>query len=131
MAMTGLGSPIQHKEPEERRCQDVLVLAMSVWVIISPWFNGAGEVPLSQMSAQIAGGLLFVCATWALARQRSRVPEYCSTLIGCWLVATPFFAHGVPLQRIQLWVIGAIVVILSSWSATIARHENALGPRAR
>ncbi|HYZ17535.1 MAG TPA: SPW repeat protein [Candidatus Acidoferrum sp.] len=129
--MTGLGSPIQHGEPEERRCQDVLMLAASVWVIISPWFNGAREVPVSQMSAQIAGGLLFICATWALARQRSTLPEYCSALVGCWLIATPFFAHGVALERIQLWVIGTLVVVLSMWSATIARHERGLGPRGR
>ena len=125
MAMPGLGSPSQRREPEERRCQDVLTLVMSVWVIISPWFNGAGEVPLSQMSAQIAGGLLFISAIWALARQNSPLPEYCSALIGCWLVATPFVAHGIPLERIQLWVIGTLVIVLSLWSATIARHERA------
>ncbi len=126
MAMTGLGSPVQRREPEERRCQDVLILVMSVWVIISPWFNGAAQVPLSQMSAQVAGGLLFIGAIWALARQSSPLPEYWNVLIGCWLVATPFFAHGIPLERVQLWVIGTLVIVLSLWSARIARHERAI-----
>jgi hypothetical protein len=131
MAMTGYGSPAQHREPDERRCQDVLMLAMSVWVVITPWFNGDAVVPLSQINAQATGGLLFLLTLWALARQHNPLPEYLNALLGCWLIATPFWAQGVPLERVQLWVIGVLVLAFSLWSARLARAENTPASRAQ
>jgi hypothetical protein len=129
MAMTGYGSPIQHHEPEERRCQDVLMLVMSVWVVITPWFNGDLSVPLSQLNAQATGGLLFILTLWALARQHNPLPEYLNALLGAWLIATPFWAQGVPIERVQLWVIGSLVLIFGLWSARLARRTDHSPPR--
>jgi hypothetical protein len=100
------------------------MLAMSVWVVITPWFNGDAAAPLSQINAQATGGLLFLLTLWALARQHNPLPEYLNALLGCWLIATPFWAQGVPLERVQLWVIGALVLTFSLWSARLARAEN-------
>jgi hypothetical protein len=124
MAMSGYGSPIQHGEPDERRCQDVLMLVMSVWIVITPWFNGDVAVPLSQLNAQITGGLLFVFTLWALARQSNPIPEYLNAVLGCWLIATPFWADGVPIERLQLWVIGALVLVFGLWSARRASRTG-------
>jgi hypothetical protein len=124
MAMTGLGSPPTHREPDERRCQDVLMLVMSVWIVITPWFNGDVAAPLSQVNAQVTGALLFGFTLWALARQANPLPEYLNAIVGCWLIATPFWAQGVPIERVQLWVIGSLVVAFGLWSARLARRTG-------
>jgi SPW repeat len=121
-------SPSGRHEPEERRWQDVLTLLMSAWVIIAPWFNGAGASPSNPMHAQIAGALLFVCTVWALARQRNPLPEYVNAALGCWLLARPFWGDIVPTQRAQLWVIGALVVIFAVQSVFLARHPASTPP---
>jgi hypothetical protein len=131
MAMTGYHSPIQHREPDERRCQDVLMLVMSVWVVITPWFNGDVAVPLSQLNAQLTGAALFAFTLWALARQHNPFPEYLNALVGCWLIATPFWAHGVAIERVQLWVIGSLVLVFALWSALLARRTPHPTSRAR
>ncbi len=121
MATPGYVPPIQRREPDERRCQDVLTLAMSVWIVITPWFN-ADVAPLNQVTMQVTGGLLFVFTLWALARQRNPIPEYVIALLGCWLISMPFWAEGVPIARLQLWLIGALVVVFGLWSARLARR---------
>ncbi|MDB5093703.1 MAG: hypothetical protein JWO85_1804 [Candidatus Eremiobacteraeota bacterium] len=114
--------PSERREPEERRWQDVFMIVMSVWLIIAPWFNGAGASPLNPMHAQVAGALLFLSTVWALARQHNPLPEYVNVILGCWLLARPFWGSIVPIQRDQLWVIGALVVIFAVRSAYVARH---------
>jgi hypothetical protein len=121
MATMGYRSPSECREPEERRWQDVFMLVMSVWIIITPWFNGAGASPYSPMHAQLAGALLFLSTVWALTRQRDLLPEYVNLAVGCWLLARPFWGNIVEIQRAQLWVIGTLVVIFSLRSAYLAR----------
>lgn len=118
--------PSERWEPDERRWQDVVMLVTSVWIIVTPWFNGAGALPYSPIHAQLAGALLFLSTVWALARQRNPLPEYVNAVLGCWLLARPFWGNIVPIQQTQLWIIGTLVVIFAVWSAYLARRR--LGP---
>ena len=124
MAAMRYKSPSERREPEEPRWQDVLMLVMSVWIIITPWFNGSGASPYSPMRAQVAGALLFLSTVWALARQHNRLPAYVNAAIGCWLLARPFWGNIVPIQHAQLWVIGTLVVIFAVQSAYLARRPT-------
>ncbi len=102
-----------------------IIALLGLWEfgdIAAPFVPGFGQVPAFLWNHILVGLVLMVCGVWAArtaSPRTARTLDGIAALAGAWLVLASFLL-GNPAAHLGLWndiAVGAIVVILATWSA--------------
>ena len=120
------------------RWRDWAMLALAVWLFLSPWILGftaglpaEGEAvgagfTLAAWNAWILGVVIAVLALWA-AFQFAEWHDWANGVLGVWLVVSPWIL-GFAALTAALWnhvVVGLLIVALAAWELWDVRHQPA------
>ncbi|HTW82515.1 MAG TPA: hypothetical protein VMD91_00445 [Candidatus Sulfotelmatobacter sp.] len=112
------------REPDEARLQDVCKLVVAIAVIVIPWYDGDAASLSSTVNAWIVGALILSSTLWAMSRPSSVRAELFGAALGLWLLCAPLWANGIPTHHPVSVALGALVLLLSLWSAAIVRRAT-------
>jgi hypothetical protein len=106
--------------------QDGVNLLLAIWLFISPWTLGYSAITAASWNAWIVGVVLFVLSLASLT-QFQRWEEWVNTLLGLWLIVSPWVL-GFSINTTAKWnmvIVGVIAGALALWNA-LAEHRGAL-----
>ena len=104
---------MRYAERADSRASDVFVLVLATFTIVAPWWNGAEIHPTAAIVAQFFGVAIAGMALWAIARPLSLEAECITLLLGVLLVSAPFFVRCIAAERVECWLVGGTVAVLS------------------
>lgn len=119
------------------RWRDWVVLALAVWLFLSPWILGfAGAMPAdgeavaagfttAAWNAWVLGIAIAAVSLWA-AFQFAEWQDWVTGVLGLWLIAAPW-ALGFAAMTMAAWnhvVVGALIVALAAWELWDVRHQH-------
>jgi len=106
--------------------QNWLNAILGIWLILSPFILGYGNVTSATWNDIIVGILLAVVAGWvASARVASSAPKWFCFILGIWLIFSPFIL-GFSGQAVPFWnniIIGIVSAVLAAWAASMSPTE--------
>lgn len=121
---------------DENRLLDWILVALSIWLFISPWVisfgggaaasNAAGphaEGSLVVMAhhaawnAWVIGAILFFVMLSAVGRLEAS-QEWMALILGAWTFAAPWALGFIPLAGASWdhWIVGAAVFLIAAWN---------------
>jgi hypothetical protein len=101
--------------------QDWTDLVLAAWLFVSPWIVGVATG--FGWNAWVVGAAAVLVGVWALAAPRQMAAEIVMGLFGVWLFITPwlFGFSGVAGQAWNMWIVGALLMVLPSWRYATAK----------
>jgi hypothetical protein len=116
------------------RWRDWGILALAVWLFLSPWilgFTGAGPTAAAGFGAAawnawILGIAIGALALWAALRF-AEWHHWANGALGVWLVIAPWIL-GFAAVAAALWnhvIVGLLVVALAAWELWVVRQQHA------
>lgn len=102
----------------EKRWQDWLMLALGIWLFVSPLYLGYVDIPQAAWNAYVVGVGLIVFSIVAIARP-ALWGEWINLVLGVWLIIAPFvMPHESEAARWNHLIVGILVVadaLLAVW----------------
>ena len=106
-----------------KRWQDWVMLALGIWLFVSPLFLGYLDVPAARWNAYVVGTGLIVFSIVALARP-ALWGEWINLVLGMWLIIAPFvLPHASGTARWNHLIVG-ILVVADALAAVFMRPEQ-------
>jgi hypothetical protein len=97
-----------------------------VWLILAPFILSFSGLATATWNNIIVGAVVVVLAIISLASTRSTASRWLNALAGAWLFFSPFILGYSTASR-ALWndlILGAIIAIVSIWSANALSNAN-------
>jgi hypothetical protein len=125
-------------EVRSDRWRSWVVLALGVWLFLSPWILGfaaaapgagaevAGGFTAAAWNAWILGVVVAAFALWA-ALQSAAWPNWASGVLGAWLVLSPWILDFAAVTA-ALWnhvLVGVLIVARVVWDLWEVHHQPA------
>lgn len=103
----------------QQRWQDGLTFVLGFWLLVSPYFYNTPFALDAMTSNTIVMGLVVMVIAIAAMSRYQPWEEYLETLVGVWLVFSPFILGftDMTFATINHIVVGAVIVIDSLWVA--------------
>lgn len=101
----------------EKRWQDWVNLILGLWLFVSPWVLAYAMEPAAAWNAYIMGAAIVVFAAIA-AYMPKAWEEMINTVLGVWLVLSPYFLGFASQTMIAAHtvVVGVLVTIFAVWA---------------
>lgn len=111
--------------------QDAVSVLVGVWVAISAWPLGYGEVDLAMYNGLVVGVALVATALGAMALPQAW-EEWTEMGLGVWLCVSPWLLvfADVPAARNNAVASGAVILVLALWVLLTDQDFMAEGERA-
>ncbi len=113
------------------RWQDFALLALGIWIALSPWILGFfDDLPLATWNALVLGALIVVVAALDIDAP-ARWQAAAGIVLGVWAATSPL-ALGFAAERsatASMFAAGVAVVVLGSWTLVSARREEGRAER--
>lgn len=113
------------------RWQDFALLALGIWIALSPWILGFfDDLALATWNALVLGALIVVVAALGIDAP-ARWQAAAGIVLGVWAATSPL-ALGFAAERAataSMFAAGVAVVVLGSWALVSARRDGAASSR--
>ena len=99
-----------------KRWQDQLILALGLWLFVSPWVFNYPEGSLQAMNAYISGIVIVLLAAFELYKTYFWAVVV-NLLVGVWVAVSPWVLKIADRQTV-IWnelIVGFAVVVLALW----------------
>lgn len=105
-------------KPMPRRWQQGVILALSLWLCLSPLLLWPNDIPPPPLTAAVfIIGVLLATLTLLAASYLEAPTEVAAVVAGGWVFAAPWlygFDH-LPLAAWDHWIVGTLIAILAGW----------------
>ncbi len=123
------------------RWRDWVMLALAVWLLVSPWLLGfsaaapaagvtaSAGFTMAAWNAWVVGVVVAALAIWAIA-MFAEWQDWLTGILGVWLVVAPWVL-GFSAIAAVVWdhvIVGALIVVLAAWELWAVRHEGSRAP---